>query len=174
MTEKIQLTNGEAMDIYECIMAMKTAKDKDGKPLIKVSNRLSYAIMRNRKRLEPIYEPLAEYRNLPERYKDYDAERIVLVKKHAVKDEKDRPVINDNDKYDIADNTAFQHELDELKEKYKDAFDELEKNQAEFKEIRKQPCDEYEPLLIDYKDLPEDTFLAFDDIYLITKNAPKE
>ena len=117
---------------------MKTNKDqrmkKTIKSLIEINNgietlkkvkdvKFAFALMRNRKKiqreLDAYNESLDAFRlddgeNII--YKTYDAERIKLAEKYAKKDEKGKPVIENNN-YILINESAFNADWEKLKSK---------------------------------------------------------
>jgi hypothetical protein len=72
--------------------------------------------------LSEIVEPLLEARQVPESYLEYERQRVTLAQEHADTDESGKAIVK-NGQYVIMNRAGeFQKALQELKDKYEQAF----------------------------------------------------
>lgn len=102
-----------------------------------------YAIRRNIDKLEPIIKPIEdmELDNL-KIIQDYTIERLELCKRYCSKDDTGEPVLIDGNmgpktSYDFTkeNKAVFEKELEELKEKHKEALDKFREKEKEIQGI---------------------------------------
>ena len=104
--------------------------------------KFAYAIAKNQEKIEREIKILQKVLKNPSEdnnieHRKYENERLVLAKKHSVKDKKNKPVITQNN-YVIEDIGSWTKDFDALKEEYKKILDErkdIEKRNNEILEI---------------------------------------
>ena len=142
---------------------LKDVKDKsDYIPSVK----FLYAVTRNKQRLEKIVEDLkSTIKEAPE-YKLYQEEREKLNVKHAQKDQsgeakKETVMISGEmrQRYVIDgfadENSSYNKEFRKLKEKFKDAIEQMDKKFESYNKMLDEECKDYIPYMIDESELPK-------------------
>lgn len=137
------MKNKELLELYEFLHKINLKGVK-----------FSYAIAKNISIIKPEVESLQKSIDMTEEYKEFDAKRIELAKKHAKKDKNGEPLVVD--KNYVPENEA------ELEKK----FAVLKEENKELVEARKKQMDEFNELLdkqndvklykISIKDIPEE------------------
>lgn len=117
------MTNLELVNLYESLTLLNLKGVK-----------FAYAVAKNINIIKPELKALSDAQKPSELYKEYEKERIELCKKMASKDEKGKPIIEEN-AYKFDDKEAFEAELDKLKKKHKEAVEEREKQAKEVEEL---------------------------------------
>lgn len=98
--------------------------------------KLTYAITKNFKKASAEVENFEAGRKPSEAFQEYDKARMELAQKHAKKDENGEVSMkNGGREYDIESLTAFQKELEALREEHKAAYDEQMVKEEEFKKL---------------------------------------
>lgn len=102
--------------------------------------KFSYAVARNINLLKPELESLEKSMELPEKFKEFEKERIELVEKWAEKDDKGKPkkekAENGAEQYIMgADEKKFEKEFTALKTKHKEAVSAREKQVEEYTKL---------------------------------------
>jgi len=92
----------------------------------------AYCIAKNIKKMEPEVEAIVSAITPSERYKEYDKERIKLLKEKAKKDEEGNPVTKKENGIECFVLEGDRKELDDLIEKYNDAIEERKKQVEEY------------------------------------------
>jgi hypothetical protein len=98
--------------------------------------KFAYAVSKNLNILKSEIESLEKASKPSEKYIEFDKERVELAKKYAKKDEKGKP-LSENNAFVMEDQEAFEKEFNELKEKNKDLVEEREKQMNEYVELLK-------------------------------------
>ena len=93
-----------------------------------------YAVIKNKKLLESEIKLIQSLRKEVEQMKVYESERVATCVQHCEKDANNQPIIEEN-RYKVIDMDAFNKAMAELQEKYKEAFEEDGKIQAEFEKL---------------------------------------
>lgn len=130
-----------------------------------------YGIVINLKKLEPIIEVLKEVQQPSEGYLKYATEHQELLKKHANKDEKGKPVIV-NQQYQIDDMETFEKESKKLQKKHEEAIKEHEAKGEEMKTILEEE-ETIELHKVAFEHFPDMTPEQFENIFEIVEE-PKE
>lgn len=98
--------------------------------------KFAYTIARNLEVLKPEVNSLMKAVAHSEDYKKYDQERIELAKKHAKKDEHNRPMMTDDQKnYILEDENDFEKDFKDLNLKNKKVVDAREKQIKEYNSL---------------------------------------
>lgn len=119
--------------------------------------KVNYAISRNISILKPVIDSLMICLKSSDRYKEYEKKRLKIAEKHAQKDKVGKPVIEDNIFIGLIGNEEFTKEFEALKEEYKDALIEKEKQIDEYNSMLDEDIkEEIIPHLIKIEDIPED------------------
>jgi len=126
----IKETNGDIFALYNAICALL------GDSKVRLPSKFNYALAKNKKTLQATVEALQETVNkrAPE-FIQFDAARVELCHKYAVKDEKGQPVVDEKNNFKIDDQVTFDTELVALKEKYQKAIDEELDRQNKLKDL---------------------------------------
>lgn len=115
------MKNKDLIRIYEGLNAVKKL----------AGVKFAYAVAKNLKLLTSEIENLQEGIKPTREIDLYEEERIEMCKKHAKKEEQGKPVINGGE-YVIIDISAFNTELETLKEKYKKDLELQKEHLAEY------------------------------------------
>lgn len=99
--------------------------------------RFAYGVSKNKKILLDELRTIEETNKPTEAYQVFEKERIALCEKMANKNEKGEPKIVGNT-YDIPNLKKFNAELDKLKEGHKEAVDEMQKKNEDYKTLLDQ------------------------------------
>lgn len=94
----------------------------------------SYAVAKNIRLIQPEIEALQKAIEPSKEFSEYDQEREKLAIKHAKKDEKGNPVI-ENNQYVLEDKEAFDKEFEKLKEKNKEVLAGRTKQAEDFDKL---------------------------------------
>ena len=131
----MSMTNQQAFVLYHTL-----GKYKDDHQL---STKFSWAVMRNRRKLQAFIDSLTDLRKPPVGLERFEAKRIELCNSLADKDESGNPVIKDSS-FVISDanKQELNTKLEELRNgEFKAMFDEQERKRKEVEDIMKEPCD---------------------------------
>jgi len=124
----------------------------------------SYAVAKNLRRLGEDVESMQKASELSKEFNEYETARIELAKEHAKKDADGKPVTedekDDNGKvisttYVIANQKAFDKELEALRATHKEALDARQKQIDEFNALLNEESD-VELHKIKLADVPQD------------------
>lgn len=115
-----------------------------------------YAVNKNLSIMKPEIEALQKAITPSKEFLEYDNKRIEIVKKYALKDDKEQFIIKNNS-YDIGDKTEIvEEEVKTLKEEYKDAIKEQEKQIEEYNALLETESD-VKLYMVKREDLPKQT-----------------
>lgn len=114
--------------------------------------KFSYAVARNLSMLKNEMTSLQKAGAMDDNFREYEEKRIALAEKCSIQ-ENGKPKIVD-DKYEIADQAAFDTELKAIQEEYKVAFEARKKQLQEFEELLKEEI-EIDPFMITQDMIPE-------------------
>lgn len=126
--KKIKIKNKEVLEI----MGMISRLQENELPL-----KFSYGLSKNSRILEPETKTLQEAMKPDEKFLEYDKKRVDLAKKHASKDKKGKPIVNDN-QYQLENEEKFESEFENLKEKHKDTIEKQKQKQDEMNDLLEQ------------------------------------
>lgn len=127
----------------------------------KTSVKFHYLMLKNKKLLEPEIESLQKTNEPPQGKTEFEEKRVKLCKEYAEKDEAGKPKLEDdqfgNKNFVVPDEAKpeFEEKLAVLKEEYKSAFDEFEKQQKDFLDLLEEEV-EIELARIPLSIMPED------------------
>lgn len=138
------MTNNKVIELHKDLQGIKNLKGA----------KVNYAIARTLAALEPIILSFRKTLDPSEAYQKYDTLRAELAKKHAAKDEKGKPVIEDN-AYKLENLEEFDKELDVLITEHKEAVDERKTQVDNFNKFLTEESD-FQPFTFLFTDLPED------------------
>ena len=114
--QEVLLSNRELVALYSALVELEQTTSH---PLF------AQAVVLNIERLRPLAEQIhVEYAATPE-YREYEAERDRLCRKHARKDVKGNPIVI-NDSYAIADQNIFRVAIGELRRKFREPIEHYE------------------------------------------------
>lgn len=121
--------------------------------------KFAYAVARNIEALKPEMKAFRKASEWSEAVVAYDEEREELAKKHADKDQRNKPMTYRNpgenrDRFVIKDVDVFEKELEKLKKKHAPALEEKEKQDEAVRELLKEDV-EINVYEIFEEDLPE-------------------
>jgi len=86
--------------------------------------RFAYAIAKNKQILKRELEAIQEARKISDAYKEYDVERLELVRDHAERDEDGNPVMIDAVNIKVRNRMEFNAALEKLQEGHKEALED--------------------------------------------------
>lgn len=112
------------INLYEALKRLKNTK----------GTKVAFTIVKNIKLIDPVYEKMKKFMEQPEETEAYTKERIALCELHSEKDENGKP-LHEGDSFKIADEEAFNKDMEVLKEKYKDLFEKFENKKKELTEF---------------------------------------
>ena len=142
-------------DLITLNAALQEVSDIKGKEF-------AYAVFKNKSIIEKEMEIFEKLQREPHpEFQNYEQERNVLCITHSIKDEEDNPKINNN-RYEIdpVQQVDFQNEFEDLKEKYKEVIDDMQKAEQEYNEFLEKET-ELELVKIKFDNLPEDIDASF-------------
>jgi hypothetical protein len=116
--------------------------------------KFAYAILKNKKKIEEEVKVLEEIIKPQDEFVKYENERIQLCTYFSEKNEKNEPII-ENNQFKILDKISFNEELDKIKTKYIDVLDDREKQINDYNAM----VEEEIPVTFDkvsFNDLPQD------------------
>ena len=136
--------------------------------------KFSYAIAKNKRKIEADIELLREAIKPSDRMKEFDEKRIELAKTHSKKDGRGEPqkitTLAGQEEFVIEDMDAFTKEVEALKELYKDAVEEQDAKIAEANKMMEEEIS-IELEKIGQEDIPEDIMAEqLDSIFLMIKD----
>ena len=100
------------------------------------------AVVKNKRLLEQEIKDLRVCLAPTKKWEAFQKEYVELVKKHAKKDEKGKPIIENNFIYvDPSQMEEFNKELAELKEEHKEAHEERERQQKDYEDLLEKEVD---------------------------------
>ena len=146
-----------------------TMKKKDLKSLVmtmtsigatKVKTKLAYALVMNKKILEPHVEAIAELEKPPQLWIDYEEARFELCTEYANKDEQGKPKTvrtMEGEVFDINEETKeeFEEKMTSLRSDSKEAFEVKAKHETELIEFLEEEA-EIEFFKVDMDHLPDE------------------
>lgn len=141
------MTKGELLNLYRALDNLGNV----------TGARMSYGVAKNLSILKPDVDALQKAIDMTDDFKKFEEERVELVKKHAILDEKGKPMIDTTrNEYVISEENkpAFEKNLAKLRKENSAVIEAREKQVKEFGELLKT---EIEPNLhkIQQTDLPE-------------------
>ena len=141
------MTKGELLNLYRALDNLGNV----------TGARMSYGVAKNLSILKPDVDALQKAIDMTDDFKKFEEERVELVKKHAILDEKGNPMIDTTrNEYVISEENkpAFEKNLAKLRKENSAVIEAREKQVKEFGELLKT---EIEPNLhkIQQTDLPE-------------------
>lgn len=141
------MKNSEVIALHNTIKGMNDRQD--------LSPQFAYALVRNRKTIDPIHEALVEASKSAEDYGVYERKRIALCRDMAQKDDNDQPRIQGgNFIIPPEDQAEFDRKLVSLQAECKDAIDGHAKLQQEVKELMEQEAEDVKLILMLLSDFP--------------------
>jgi hypothetical protein len=108
--QKIKYIDMKRQEIYSIIQTINTVSDLKGV-------KFSYAIIKNKKKIEEEIKVLEEVVKPSEKYAEFEKVRIQLCEFYSEKDANNNPVVEEN-KYKITDQEVFNTELLKIKDEY--------------------------------------------------------
>lgn len=137
------MKNKELLELYEFLHKINLKGVK-----------FSYAIAKNIALIKPEVESLQKSIDMTEEYKEFDAKRIELAKKHAKKDKNGEPLVVDKN-YVPGNEAELEKEFAVLKEENKELVEARKKQMDEFNELLDKQND-VKLYKINIKDIPEE------------------
>ena len=117
--------------------------------------KFNYAIARNKRIVKEELECLQEGIKPSESYTELEKKRVELCEQYATKDEKGKPIIEDN-KYDIVEIDKFNEELKSLRDDYKETLIERTAQVNNYSKLLNENVrEDLELYLIAIEDLPD-------------------
>jgi len=126
--------------------------------------KFAYAVAKNKVLISKEIEALQESRKPNEKFKEYDKKRVELCISFADKDEKNKPIIVNN-QYQITKKEAFNIKINELQEENKKIIEEVEKKQEEYLKMLEEETD-LKFFMIKQDDLPKEITVSQMDIVI--------
>lgn len=120
--------------------------------------RFSYFVNKNINIMKPEVEALDKALEADEGFNKFETERVELAKKHAKKDKKGKPVIEDNG-FVLEDTKEFDKEFTTLKETHKESYAKREKQIEDYNNMLREEI-KFEFHKIKIEDMPEDISTA--------------
>lgn len=120
------------------------------------SRKFAYGILKNRNIIRPEIEALKEVSAPPATFQEFESRRQSLLLQFCDKNEDNTPMIDQaRGQYVMEENKeAFEAAISSLTEEYKEAIDEFNNREAEFKDILEEEI-EFEPFKIKFSSFPE-------------------
>lgn len=142
--------------------------------------KFGYMIARNRILIKPILEALDEARAPSDEYKEFLKERLELGKKHAKKDDNNKPLTKmtvvqtpfgtqQDEVYDFVDDDAAEAAVEKLKnsKKWKTIVTKQEEKEQEYNDLLNEPLDKpVDFYKLPFDKVPEDKVLRAQDLEL--------
>lgn len=144
--------------------------------------RFSYAVSRNKQRLELVIKSLDEMATPNEEHKKFIDEREELLKEYSKKDEDGNPVIHQTPGPmgqmkkgflipNVTDKSSdFNVQLEKLQKKHKKTIDEQAEKEKKYQEYLENEADDFEPIMVDWKLVPDGlSQQAMDGVFFMIK-----
>ena len=123
------LTKGETLSLFRNLNQLG----------ILTGAKFTYAVARNISLLKGEIEALEKSMELPDKFKEFETERIALVEKYAEKDDSGKPkkeaTSSGAEQYIMGDEKKFEKEFETLKVKHKEAVSLREKQIEEYTKL---------------------------------------
>ena len=147
-------------------LSFEDLKDMTDKNDYIPSVKFLYAITKNKQRLLKITEDLQEVTKETPEYAEYLKIRQELSVKFAQKNSAGQPKIENAvisgqmmQRYVIDgvddENSTYNKEFNKLKEKFKNAIDEMDRRFESYNKMLDEQCNDYEPYMIEEKEIPK-------------------
>ncbi len=146
----MSMTKGEARELLRGIPLLKELKGFD----------FAVTMAENKELLLSEQKPIDEGVKMTDKYAEYEEKRLEICKKYAKKDEKGKPVIDDNGIYDIEDHGPFNMAVADLQEGYIEEIRYREDQLKDFEAMLKMPSD------VEIKTVDKSSIKNIDDITL--------
>ena len=98
--------------------------------------KFAYAVSRNIAILKPEVEALNKALEGSDEFKQFDEKRVELAKKHAKKDDKNKPLVN-RGQFEIENQEAFDAEFETLKSEHQEVWDARQKQVDDYNDLLK-------------------------------------
>lgn len=141
----ISITKGKLLELNAALESLKRI----------YNTKFAYAVGQNRKKIANEIEVITDSGKMSPRFTEYEEKRFGLVKKMAKYDDKGQMVMLPDRTISIPDLKGFESYLNPIREEYKEAIAEREKQIKDFEEQLKEKW-EFEPFLINWKYVPDD------------------
>lgn len=85
--------------------------------------KFAYGITKNINKLKPEIEALDKALEPTKEFQEFDKKRVELVKKHSRVDENGKPILKEDNNYDVVNMGLFEKEFEELKKENQEVWD---------------------------------------------------
>lgn len=97
--------------------------------------KFAYAVAKNKNLVKREVKLFSESNKPNEKFLEFDKKRVELCQEYCEKNENGEPVIKNNTFIGLEKNDAFNKVIEELREEYKEAIDEREKQSKEYNKM---------------------------------------
>jgi len=139
LTFKLKELDQKLADLESCNPLLDKPREKDVKKKTAFKGKFRYALARNCDRIETELKILSKCNTPDNEFIKFNQERVKLCNEYCAKDDKGKAIMipagSGRKDYDIQDQSAFDIDLEELKEKYAKAIETEEARVEEIKEM---------------------------------------